>query len=271
MLFLLRVLGSVLGQLGFFAGVRRSVTIDNLTAAFPEKRASELRKIARRSYANLCIVFAEMLYLRYASRKAVYNGLYINNLPSVSHLISGPNGAILLSGHLGNWEWLALGCSLRLERPLGVVVKNQRSSFVERFLLRMRTRFGNKMLNAGDVRAIFRALKNGELLAILGDQTAAAEDLRVPFFGRDVPTFEGTARLALQTGAPILFLQPFKRTKAGYECRFHVVESNDLNGATAENIKLLTARHTAVLEQAIREKPEFWLWQHRRWKHARTD
>src|ERR1035437_4410433 len=102
-LLLLRFIGSVLGQVAFLIGVRREVTLDNLRHAFPTKESHELRAIARRSYANLCIVFAEMLYLRYASRKSVINGLYINNLAPTTHLLSGPNGAILLSGHLGNW------------------------------------------------------------------------------------------------------------------------------------------------------------------------
>jgi KDO2-lipid IV(A) lauroyltransferase len=186
----------------------------------------------------------------------------------IKSYLSGPSGAILLSGHIGNWEWLALGCGLRLDMPLDVIIKNQRSRFAERFLIRMRSRFGNRMLDAGNVLAIFRALRNRELLAILGDQAAPVEDVRVPFFGVEVPTLEGTARLALATRAPILFLQPFERTSQGYRCRFHNVPFDDLPDASPDNVRELTARHVAMLEQAIRECPEFWLWQHKRWKHA---
>ncbi|MDP4199021.1 MAG: lysophospholipid acyltransferase family protein [Bacteroidota bacterium] len=270
-LLLLRLLGSLLGQLAYFLGLRRDVTLDNLHRAFPTMQSSKLRSIARRSFSNLGIVFAEMLYLRFARAKALRSGLTISNLDRINPILSSSKGAILLSGHIGNWEWLAIGCGLRVQRHLSVIIKNQRSSFIERFLGRMRTRFGNKMLNAGDVRAIFKALQGGAFLAILGDQTAGANDMRVTFFGRDVPTFEGTARLALRSGAPILFLQPVRRTRRGYECLFHLVESSDLVGATKENILTLTARHTTLLEQAIRQKPELWLWQHRRWKHAKSD
>jgi KDO2-lipid IV(A) lauroyltransferase len=105
------------------------------------------------------------------------------------------------------------------------------------------------------------------LLAVLGDQAAPAEDVRVPFFGTAVPTLEGTARLALATRAPILFLQPLERTRHGYRCRFHSVPFEDLADASPANVRELTARHTAVLEAAIRECPELWLWQHKRWKY----
>jgi KDO2-lipid IV(A) lauroyltransferase len=242
--------------------------MDNLARAYPEWSLAKCRQTATKSYSSLGKVFFEFLFLRFASKRAIERGLEISNLTEFLPFLTGPNGAILLSGHLGNWEWLALGCSLRLEVPLDVIIKNQRSSIAERFLVRMRTRFGNRMLDAGNVRAIFRALRNGELLAVLGDQAASPGDVRVPFFGRDTPTLEGTARLALATRAPILFLQPYERTRRGYRCRFHHIPFDDLAEASPENVRLLTARHTAVLEKAVREYPELWLWQHKRWKHV---
>jgi KDO2-lipid IV(A) lauroyltransferase len=268
MLWLLRVVGGALGRLAFYAGIRSRVTLENLARAFPEWAPAKRRRIAVQSYSSLGKVFFEFLFLRYASRSAIERGLEITNLTEFLPLLSGTNGAILLSGHIGNWEWLALGCGLRVKKPLDVIIKNQRSLKAEQFLVQMRMRFGNRMLDAGNVRAIFRALRNGELLAILGDQAASAEDVRVPFFGIPVPTLEGTARLALASRAPILFLQPYERTRHGYRCRFHQVPFDDLAGTNAETVRELTARHTAMLEQAIRERPEFWLWQHKRWKHA---
>jgi KDO2-lipid IV(A) lauroyltransferase len=269
MLLLLRAIGSVLGTAAFYLGIRREVTLANLRHAYPELAEGWQRRIARKSFSNLGQVFFEFLFLRYTSRASVRDGLKIDNLPHVAELISDPHGCILLSGHLGNWEWLALGCGLQTQQPLDVIIKNQRSSFTERFLARMRGRFGNRTIDAGDVRAIYRALSNRELLAILSDQAAPAESVRVLFFGREVPAFEGTARLALRTRAPILFLQPYRRTSGGYECRFHVIEYNDLPEATEANVKELTARHTALLEACVRERPELWLWQHRRWKYAK--
>ncbi|SRR5579883_1506675 len=268
MLLVLRVLGGFLGRLAFYAGIRRQVTMENLALAFPDLSDSKKKRIAVRCFANLGRVFFEFLFLRFGPRVAIYNGLEINNLEVVIKAISRQNGAILLSGHLADWEWLALGCALRIDRPLDVIIKNQRSSIAENFMVRMRTRFGNRMLNAGDVRTIYRALGNKEILAILGDQSAGPDDVRVPFFGKSTPTFPGTARLALATRAPILFLQPYERTLKGYCCKFIEVPFDDLIGTSEDNVRELTARHTAILEQAIREKPELWLWQHRRWKHA---
>ena len=267
MLWLLRLIGAMLGRTAFYAGVRTAVTLDNLRHGYPNLTERARRRIAARSYSALGQIFFEFAHLRYASAREIKDGLTINNLDDVRHLIGDPNGAILLSAHLGNWEWLALGVGLQV-KSLNVITKAQRSSVTERFLLAMRTRFGNRMIDAGDVRRIYRVLRSGELVAILGDQGADPDSVRVKFFGRTVPTFEGAARLALRTRAPILFLQVLKRTDQGYLCTFHHVPYDDLRDASDDNVRILTERHTAMLEQIIREKPELWLWQHRRWKNA---
>ena len=269
MLWLLRGVGGALGICAYSVGVRSKVTIDNLANAFPEWSSIERRRTARRCYALLGMVFFEFLYLRFASKKNIEQGLEIINLQEYLPILESNKGAILLSGHLGNWEWLALGCGLRVKRPLDVIIKNQTGPLAERFLIRMRSRFGNKMMDAGNTRAIYRAARSGELLAILGDQTGSPEDVRVPLFGRSVPVFEGTARIALAAQIPILFLEPFERTAFGYRCQFHLVPSADLKEQNPETVRELTRRHTALLESIIRKKPEFWLWQHKRWKHAK--
>src|ERR1035437_4529141 len=146
MLWLLRCVGGGLGRLAFWCGIRSQVTIDNLVRAYPEWTSSKCRKIAARSYSSLGKVFFEFLYLRFASKAAIKRGLEITNLSEIEPSLSGSNGAILLSGHIANWEWLALGCGLRLGKPLDVIIKNQRSRMAERFLVRMRIRFGNQMI-----------------------------------------------------------------------------------------------------------------------------
>jgi Kdo2-lipid IVA lauroyltransferase/acyltransferase len=269
MLSLLRLIGLTLGELAYYLGIRRAVTEDNLAKAYPDKPSRFVKRVARRSFGNLGIVFAEMLYLRYASRRSIGEGLEIENLNEALAKIPRTTGIIFFGGHIGNWEWLAMSVGMQIDRSLNVVIKNQRAGAVDNFLLTMRTRFGNRMLSVSDVRSMFRALKSGETLGVLGDQNASEASIHVRFFGRDVPTAEGAARMALQTGATLVFMQPVERTDKGYRARFFAIGSSDLIGPTPENIRTLTERHTAALEQAIRENPEFWVWQHRRWKHAK--
>ena len=258
----------MLAQIAYIIGIRKAVTINNLALAYPNLPSAEVGRIARKSFANLGKVFLEMVYLSFASKRAVNGGLKLLNPEVVLAGEAQGRGVILLSGHLANWEWMGLSMGLGLDRKLGIIVKNQKGNFSERFLNTMRARFGNRIINAGDVRAVFQALQNNEMVAMLGDQAAPDNSVRVPFFGREVPTFEGAARFALRTRAA-LFVVECRRIPSGkYEIVFHPLDYSDLSGATEEEVETLTARHTAQLEAIIRARPDQWLWQHKRWKHV---
>jgi KDO2-lipid IV(A) lauroyltransferase len=256
--------------MAFLLGVRRRVTTENLQKAFPGHSSAEIGGIARASYKNLGRVFGEFLYLRFASRNAILDGMKLRNPEVLSAAAEEHRGLLLVSAHLCNWEWMAMAMSLRMHTPLHVVIKNQTGKYAERFLNRMRTRFGNHMINAGDVRGIYRALQNREWIAILGDQAAPSSSVHVPFFGRSVPTFEGPARLALRTRAPLFFVDCEHDDHGNYIMTAIEIPYNDLDDSSDESVRELTMRHVSVLENAIRKDPARWLWQHRRWKSADT-
>lgn len=72
-------LGVVVAQVARMLGIRREVTSQNLERAFPDLSANDIRKILGASYSNLGRVFAEMLYLRFASRKAIARQMHFKN------------------------------------------------------------------------------------------------------------------------------------------------------------------------------------------------
>ena len=115
---------------------------------------------------------------------------------------------------------------------------------------------------------MYRVLHDQGCIALLADQSAPGESAHVRFFGQDVPTFEGPARLALRTKAPMLFAECLRESGGSYCITFYPIGYDDLIGDSQENIRQLTFRHTNLLEQVIRKNPDQWLWQHRRWKYV---
>ena len=249
-------------------GTRKAVTIENLTNAFPELSISKQKEIIKKAYRNLGIVFAEMIFLRFASHKNIAKHISISN-PEIFHKYFARNkGLIVVAAHFANWEWLALGGALILNENFAIVRKNIRTSFAERFLERMRKRTGNSLINAGDIRKMYRVLQGGGCIALLADQSAPGESVRVEFFGHAVPTFEGPARLALRTRAPMLFAKCLRKENSDYIITFYPIDYGDLINDSYGNIRELTSRHTQILEKIIRDHPDQWLWQHRRWKNV---
>jgi KDO2-lipid IV(A) lauroyltransferase len=115
------------------------------------------------------------------------------------------------------------------------------------------------------VRMLVRALKRGEAVGILPDQTpTAGEGVWAPFFGKPAYTMTLVHRLHRLTGAPVvaLFAERLPRG-AGY--RLHWEEIGDL----PEDATQAATRINAAVERLIAVAPTQYLWGYNRYKHPK--
>jgi Kdo2-lipid IVA lauroyltransferase/acyltransferase len=178
------------------------------------------------------------------------------------------NGAIVISGHVGNWE--ILGQTIAAAGyPLTTIATPFYDPRVTQWMNEWRTQRGLKIVwrerNSG--KAILRVLRQNHLMAFLIDQDTKTAGDYVPFFGRPAFTPTTPAALALRTGAAVIFCWHHRRGK-----RHQItVErlSYERSGDHHRDVLALTAMLTARLENVIRAAPEQWVWMHRRWRTRR--
>lgn len=282
--FCLRCIGAVSGwgpqkirlMLGVFLGFilrnisskRYKLTVRNIQTAFPDKNGQWHINIARASYRNLGIVLAEILAFPWLNDSKISKLINYKNIELLEHAASRNKGLILLSGHYGNWELLAYSAGLLSGISINVVVIEQHNQYADEHINQFRTRHNNRIIpTANAARQIVQKLRSGETVALLADQAAdGSKDIFIEFFSRPAATFETPAALALKFGVPIIigFAQ---RNKDGlYTVELKEIVHDDLE-YSKQGILELTKRHVAALEQAIRERPELWAWQHNRWKY----
>ena len=116
---------------------------------------------------------------------------------------SAGRGAILMSGHYGNFE--LLGAFLGQTNPVDFVVRPLSNAGVESLIDRERERAGVGRIPASvGARRIYEALRANHWVAMLADQDARRAGVFVPFMGRLASTPVGPARIALATGAPVI-------------------------------------------------------------------
>jgi KDO2-lipid IV(A) lauroyltransferase len=260
--------GSCIALGAYYLGIRKDVTLNNIGRAFPNEELSYHKSIAKASFLHLGRVFGEMLYLRFASYKNILKRVEIENPEMITQLLAQGKGVVAVSAHFSNWEWMAMGGAPKLSGGFYIVVKNIVGKLAERFIQAMRVRTGNILLASGDVRGMFKVLKEGKLVALLSDQAAPMGSVRVPFFGIETPTFEGPARMALRTRAAMVFVVCLPSANKKYKLIFTQIPYDDLIDESDQSVKELTSRHVQILEGYIRQYPSLWLWQHRRWKNA---
>ncbi len=249
--------------------VRKKLTLDNLHASFPDFSEQRVRGIAREAHRNLVTAIFELMWTPRMTRERFSREVRIVNPEAIEEALKRGRGLVLMSGHFGNWEWLSIGSALALGKKYTVIVHPPHNPRVAALIDRWRTSMGNRTVPMGvAVRDVVRTLRERGIVAILADQSGPGGGLFVDFFGRPAATYEGPAIFALKYGAPVLMGLGVRRDDGAYDVRLEPIPSDDLSGATDENIRIFTERHVKVLEQGIRAHPGHWLWQHRRWKHS---
>ncbi len=265
----IQAIARVKGKLFYYIlPIRKSTARANLKLAFPDKSEDEINRIVKGCYVNVLTVIAEFFYMRSMTMQQMQRLLQVNNLGLYTGKINEGKGVIVISGHFGNWELTAFGTNVLTGIGINVVVKEQTNKRVDEGINMIRSSAGNKMINMrNSLRAILTALKAGEVVAMLGDQSAPKENVKVDFFIKDVPTFEGTARIALKTRANVLFAVSVRNSDGTYRLKFHEIDISKYKETSEEYVKALTQEHVNLLVEYIKAKPDHWLWFHKRFKH----
>lgn len=259
----------LLASLGFLLlPRRRRIAVDNLLRSGVAATPREARRIARDSFRHMAYVIAEsFLAPRFLKGDAWRNAIEFNPPEATRRLLETPGrGIILVSGHLGNWEFGAQAASRY--KPLTGIARAMNNPRVQRLLDQRRMRGDFETLDKHLVNPmdLVRALRRDRILALLTDQHASAGGIVVDFFGRPAATYPTPAVLHRLTGAPILFGTPIRLGPLRY--RFTVTEPLQYakTGDRETDIRRITQDLAYRLEAAIREHPGQYLWAHRRWK-----
>ena len=264
------VFGSFLGNAVFLlTGLRKRVTMENLTRAFPGLSDQEIRRIARGAFKNYAIALTEMLWSLDAEAGELKEKVRVKNAECLHAARARGKGVVLLSAHFGSWEFLLSAFRLHFDFPFYAIVQHQRNRRIDALIDASRRRFGNIMIPMGPtVREVMKALQMNNTVLMLGDQSGPKESVFIDFFGRPAATHRGAAAFSLKIGSPIIMALLIRQSDGKYEAALEEVDRSGLDGYSEEHVVELTRRHAAVLERFIRQHPDHWLWMHKRWKHT---
>lgn len=238
----------------------------NLHLAFPKLTESRRRQLALKAFQQAGRTVVEMLWSASLDDRTLEEIAVFEGREHLDAAIASGRGALITSAHFGNWEFIGVTLA-HLGVPMNVIARPIDDPQVEEVLQRLRTRPGTRVIHKENaVRASLRALRAGEVVAVLIDQnTLPSEASFVPFFGQTAATTRVSALLHLRTGAPVLMLLCVPE---GDRYRF-VIEPLDATGISTDAddaVEKLTAAMTAHIERHIRRCPDAWLWIHDRWR-----
>jgi len=261
-------LGRALGRLLADLDPRHvAIAAENLRQAFPHWDEPRRLRTARAVYAHFGQTLLDILWMAEQPRERLLGLIVEEGRENADGVRAAGRGVVYVTGHFGNWEFYGVAFGW-LGEPVGVVARPLDNPALEARLIAFRTRSGNTVISKRRALPdILRLLRQGAGVAILVDQNVQEQDgIFVEFFGRPAATTTVAAALAVKTGCALLPVH----CEALPDGRYKFVYGRPLEWTTTGNrqddIARLTQALTTVIEGWVRERPEQWLWMHRRWK-----
>jgi Kdo2-lipid IVA lauroyltransferase/acyltransferase len=253
----------------YFPSYRKKVVYRNLRNSFPEKTEKEIEQIAKNFYRHLSDLFVEILKQTHMSVAEHKRRVTFTNLELLEELRAKNRDVVAVLGHYNNWEWLSI-LTICTGYKLSPIYKPLQNKRFENFLLGIRRKYGTTPVAMSNIiREIVNDRKNNvrSISALVSDQTPAITEIRywTTFLNQETAVYTGTEKIATKYDMALVYFQIDKIKRGYYNMTVELLFEH--TAGLPEH--LITETHVKRLEKTIREKPEYWVWSHRRWKHRK--
>ena len=244
---------------------RQHVVRENLGKAFPDLDEPALRQVMRRYYESFAQVLVELIKSATLSPDAYRERVTIMNLEGPCGVLASGKPVLLVAAHQCNWEWMLLGLSLQLGYRVDAAYKPLVNPWAEREMLRLRTRFGARLIPAkGLLPDIIKHRKDVRAIAMVADQEPTTSEHKhwTRFLNRDTAFYMGAEEISRATRYPAFFITMRRVSRGHYEMGFKPLTAQGEALAPGE----FTERYARLVEEQIHAAPPDWPWSHKRWR-----
>ena len=251
----------------FFSRKRYRIAYANLKAALGnEYSPKELKSILKKTYANIGQGIVEIFLLPKIGRSYIERFIEFEDFDIAKKVLSKGNGLIFLTAHFGTWEISHAALPYKGLCYKGIA-REQKPYLLNSLLNDYRQSHGCKIIMKGPaIKDALRTLRSNGIVGMLVDQDAGKSGIFTQLFGRPASWHRGVVEIALKTKADIV--PGFAIRGKGPYVKFKVFPplnlKHELNIEDA--VRDGMNQYARILENTIRDHPDQWLWQHRRWK-----
>lgn len=273
---LLYMLSDVFAFLAYYLiRYRRPIVRKNLTTSFPEKSPEEIKSIEKKFYRWFCDYFFEAIKLLSMSRAELDRRLHVVN-PEVheKYFLQGRDTAAML-GHYCNWEWMShVGKDMNPIRRVCLIYDPLHSKAMDNLFyhIRLFPPVGVPTPKKDILRQLIKWKQEGvrSLAGYIADQAPKWENthLWLPFLNHpQTPVFTGSERIVRKMDDVVFFARISRPRRGYYTMKYELITDSPKSLPEGE----ITRRFFNMLEQSIREAPQYYLWSHNRWRRTKEE
>lgn len=226
----------------------------------------EAERLVRLSFINMGRNFMEVLYMPALNKKNFHKHIEIDHLEIMERALAEKHGVVVLTGHVGNWEWLSAAFTMN-DMPVTAIAKPQPNMDYTNALNDLRAKINVEIFSRGtsELLSAAKALKKGKILGFLADQDAGPGGAFIEFLGKTASTPMGAAVFAKKFNSPVVPAFIIRQPDGHHKVEIGEIMRYEDTGDSDKDLFELTYKMTKFLEQKILANPTQWLWFQKRW------
>lgn len=246
---------------------RRKTVRKNLKIALPNLSDSEHSRIEKEFYRHMCDMFLEMIKTLGITESEMRKYFTFTNIEVIHEFEKKGKSIILMCAHYASWEWMIIIGKLINIKGFGIY-KKIKNPYFDKLVRDIRSKFDATLIDTkSTVKQVTENQKNGVqgIYAFISDQTPRPQKTHYweSFMGKVVPIHTGGEMLAKKLDMNVIYLKVEKLKRGHYQGTFIPLAENVREIPDYE----ITHDFLKEVEKQIHQKPEYYFWTHKRWKH----
>jgi Kdo2-lipid IVA lauroyltransferase/acyltransferase len=245
---------------------RIDLVSQNLSYTNLDLTEKEKKKLIKKIYRNLSDILLEGIKSFTMTQTSIKKRHKVLNPELIKPYYESRQSLILVTGHIGNWEWGSMSAGIQTDFRILGFYKPLKNKFINKFLLRSRAKFGTILAPIKQTSISFKNYLNAPTVFLMAaDQNPSKPDEAhwIDFLGRKTAFLHGPEKHSKNNKLPVVFTEINRVKRGKYELVLSILVEDPSKYSTGE----ITEIYARKLESVIRLTPESWLWTHRRWKH----
>ncbi len=256
-------IGKFMGLLAMrFATRERKITEINLSRCFPDLSESDRQKLCRESFIAMGIGAIETAFGWWGSEKRLIKLLHIDGLEYVENTLKNNQGILIFTPHYSSLH--IVGRLINFHHPFSCMFFPPKNIVFREISRRAMNRYYQQAIPRDDARSLIKALKNKAAILYTPDTDAGLKNsIFAPFFNISTASVTATSRFAQISHCAVMPATYYRRDDGkGYDVKFYPPLDNYPSGDLYNDAALINQ----WIEKFVREHPEQYLWQYKRFK-----
>jgi KDO2-lipid IV(A) lauroyltransferase len=247
----------------YFSKKKRDYITSNLKHIFANDNISQeqMNCLMKRTFANFALTMTDFFRLSFMSKQRIIDSTECIGYGHVKKALALGSGCILITLHLGNWDYAGAYLAAR-GVPMTALVEETNSEMLALYT-RHRESTGMRTYSVNRAGyAFLDIIKNNRVLAVLADRDVAKNGIPVNFFSGKRMIPKGLAEIIIKKKIPVVFAYMVLDTSIRRARYLGVIEEPFVYEGEADSFNRLMVEK---FEGFIKKYPEQWFVFHHEW------